>query len=169
MDAKDIRVGFVGSVMKDPQSPHAHLHAHAMLGPIDTTLPGATFWRRTVVFGGVNWWSVDDLRAEIREETSNNRVKSGYTDRGTAPIDKVPDAGSTSGLPNALDPDPYIDSPAGPPTVSLPPSNAPASRKMSSRPTDSRQPLEAVNSLQLNRMSYDRYDAVDLQSTPAIR
>jgi hypothetical protein len=29
-----------------------------------------------------------------REETSNNRVKSGYTHRGIAPIDKVPDAGS---------------------------------------------------------------------------
>lgn len=64
-----------------------------------------------------------------RESTSNNRVKSGYTDRHRSPIDRVPDAGSLSvscsrktrsmhvcltplfnqGLPNALDPDPYRD------------------------------------------------------------
>lgn len=50
----------------DPQSPHAHLHAHALFGPIDTSLPGATLWRRSVVFGGMNWWSLEDLRAEIR-------------------------------------------------------------------------------------------------------
>jgi hypothetical protein len=64
-----------------------------------------------VVFGGMNWWSVEDLRAEIRsatlpllaviadvyrEESSNNRIKSGYSHRGKAPIDRVPDAGSTS-------------------------------------------------------------------------
>ncbi|KAK4685545.1 hypothetical protein P7C73_g4603, partial [Tremellales sp. Uapishka_1] len=98
-----VRVGFVGSVMKDPQSPYAHLHAHAMIGPIDTSLPGATFFRRNVVFGSMNWWSVEDLRAEIRESTSNNRVKSGYSDRRRAPIDQVPDAGALSGQPNFLD------------------------------------------------------------------
>lgn len=50
----------------DPASPHAHLHAQAYLGPIDMTAPGATFWRRNVVFAAVNWWSIQDLRAEIR-------------------------------------------------------------------------------------------------------
>ncbi|WWC94100.1 hypothetical protein V866_000938 [Kwoniella sp. B9012] len=105
----DVRVGFVGNVMKDPQIPHSHLHAHAMVGPIDTSLPGATFWRRNVVFGPMNWWSIEDLRAEIREESSNNRVKSGYQHRDRAPIDRVPDAGSIAGLPNALDPLDYTD------------------------------------------------------------
>lgn len=56
---------FVNS-LGDPQSPHAHLHAHALYGPVDTSLPGATLWRRNVVFGGLNWWSIEDLRAEIR-------------------------------------------------------------------------------------------------------
>ncbi|WVR06982.1 hypothetical protein IAU60_004019 [Kwoniella sp. DSM 27419] len=109
VDEDDLRVGFVGSVMKDPQCPHKHLHAHAMLGPIDTSLPGATFFRRNVVFAGVNWWNVEDLRAEIREESSNNRVKSGYEHRGRAPIDRVPEAGSVTGLPNALEPRSYRD------------------------------------------------------------
>lgn len=71
---------------------------------MDTTLPGAGFYRRHVVFGSMNWWSVEDLRAEIRwvsgrtandrESTSNNRVKSGYAHRARPPIDRVPDAGS---------------------------------------------------------------------------
>ena len=92
----------------DPQSPHAHLHAHAMLGPMDSKLPGGSFWRRKVIFGAMNWWGVEDLRAEIRyatsshagvaltsrESASNNRVKSGYADRAKAPIDQVPDAGA---------------------------------------------------------------------------
>lgn len=51
---------------EDPQSPHAHLHAHAYLPPIDTKLSGASLWRRNVVFGSLNWWSIEDLRAEIR-------------------------------------------------------------------------------------------------------
>ncbi|KAI9639445.1 uncharacterized protein MKK02DRAFT_39742 [Dioszegia hungarica] len=92
----EIKVGFVGNVMKDPQSPHAHLHAHALLGPPDTSLPGSTFWRRNVVYGFANWWSVQDLRAEIREGSSNNRIKSGYENRTGAPIEKVPNAGSSS-------------------------------------------------------------------------
>jgi diadenosine tetraphosphate (Ap4A) HIT family hydrolase len=50
----------------DPQIPHAHLHVHAMLGPIDTSLPGAGMWRRNVIFGTLNWWEIEDLRAEIR-------------------------------------------------------------------------------------------------------
>jgi hypothetical protein len=78
----------------DPRFPYPHLHAQAFLGPFDKTLPGSTLWRRNVVYGNLNWWSVDDLRAEIREETSNNRVKSGYEDRFESPINKVPDAGT---------------------------------------------------------------------------
>jgi hypothetical protein len=79
----ELRVGFVGPIMRelhlpacirgqanlsgDPQCPHAHLHAHAMLGPIDRSLPGAGMWRRNVVYGALNWWSIEDLRAEIRQ------------------------------------------------------------------------------------------------------
>ncbi|ORY34079.1 hypothetical protein BCR39DRAFT_518376 [Naematelia encephala] len=127
----DLRVGFVGPISKDPQSPYAHLHAHATLGPYDAKLPGATFWRRNVVLGPMNWWSVEDLRAEIRESTSNNRVKSGYEHRGRAPIDRVPDAGSITGLPNALDPDPYTDLPTPPPASSqfLPHISVPMDRR----------------------------------------
>lgn len=47
-------------------SPYAHLHAQAIAGPIDSSAPGSTFWRRNVVFAGMNWYGVDDLRAEIR-------------------------------------------------------------------------------------------------------
>ena len=50
----------------DPFSPHDHLHAHALMGPVDTSAPGATFYRRNVIFGSLNWWAVEDLRAEIR-------------------------------------------------------------------------------------------------------
>lgn len=74
--------------------PYPHLHAQAFLGPFDRKLPGSTMWRRNVIFNLFNWWSVEDLRAEIREESSNCRVKSGYEDRWDSPIDKVPDAGA---------------------------------------------------------------------------
>ncbi|ORX36737.1 hypothetical protein BD324DRAFT_626988 [Kockovaella imperatae] len=115
----DFRIGFVGSVIKDPSASHKHLHAHAMMGSVDTASSGAGFFRRNVVFGALNWWSIEDLRAEIREESSNNRVKSGYEDR-QAPIDKVPDAGSVQGLSNALDPAPYSDAtPKRPPFSNL--------------------------------------------------
>jgi hypothetical protein len=50
----------------DPQLPHAHMHAHAMIGPVNKSLPGAKFFRRNIVFGSLNWWSIEDLRAEIR-------------------------------------------------------------------------------------------------------
>lgn len=69
------------------------------------------------MFAYHNWWNLEDLRAEIREETSNNRIKSGYDDRLDSPLDKVPDAGSVAGLPSALDPDAYVDDP-GPPEIS---------------------------------------------------
>jgi hypothetical protein len=106
---KDIRIGFVNGMPSDPAMPYPHLHAQAFLGNFDRKLPGSTMWRRTVVFNLFNWWGVEDLRAEIREESSNCRVKSGYEDRFDSPIDKVPDAGAVAGLPNALDPDAYAD------------------------------------------------------------
>ncbi|KAL7421748.1 hypothetical protein Q5752_003519 [Cryptotrichosporon argae] len=116
---RDIRVGFVGTLMRDPASPHAHLHAHAYVAPISSKY--ASFWRRNVVYTAANWWSIEDLRAEIRESTSNNRVKSGYPDRA-GPIDRVPDAGAQVGLPNALDDDPYSDAPSPAPVrLELPP------------------------------------------------
>ena len=37
------------------------------------------------------------------EQTSNNRVKSAYPNRQSAPIDQVPDAGARNGLPNGLE------------------------------------------------------------------
>ncbi|GMK56705.1 hypothetical protein CspeluHIS016_0305450 [Cutaneotrichosporon spelunceum] len=108
--SKNVRIGFVHGMPADPAMPYPHLHAQAFLGPFDRKLPGSTLWRRAVVFNPFNWWSVEDLRAEIREESSNCRVKSGYEDRPDAPIDKVPDAGAIEGLPNALEPDAYVDS-----------------------------------------------------------
>lgn len=116
--AKDVRIGFVNGmpgkssrdagglfpccqakavlIAADPRSPYPHLHAQAFLGSFDKNLPGSTLWRRNVVFSYLNWWALEDLRAEIREETSNNRVKSGYDDRDEAPIEKVPDAGAVA-------------------------------------------------------------------------
>ncbi|OCF40344.1 hypothetical protein I317_05846 [Kwoniella heveanensis CBS 569] len=185
----DFRVGFVGSVMRDPQCPHKHLHAHAMIGPIDITLPGATFWRRNMVFGGVNWWSIEDLRAEIREETSNNRVKSGYQHRDRAPIDRVPDAGSVAGFPNALEIRSYQDhpspsSPSGSKSPSHLPPNAINSGGFSQSPMDlkpagkGKAPESAAPTLQMestsSRQSQSRepsdedegYVAVDLDDAP---
>lgn len=39
----------------------------------------------------------------ISESTTNNRVKSGHSNRGTAPIDMVPQAGARSGMPNGVE------------------------------------------------------------------
>lgn len=128
--AKDVSVGFVNGmprayerraahtaralplafadvfILGDPRSPYAHLHAQAFLGPFEKSLPGSTLWRRNVVFSTLNWWAIPDLIAEIREETSNNRIKSGYESlRPNAPLSKVPDAGAaevSSGLLMAL-------------------------------------------------------------------
>jgi len=53
-------------------------------------------WWRGIAFGSLAWYAIDDLIAEIRESTSNNRVKSGYENR-VAPIDHVPRAGARTG------------------------------------------------------------------------
>ncbi|WVQ82292.1 hypothetical protein IAT38_004420 [Cryptococcus sp. DSM 104549] len=124
-EKEKVHVGFLGSLMRDPAFPHKHLHAHAYLGPIDTKLPGAGIWRRNVVFGNMNWWSLEDLRAEIREESSNCRTKTGYENRN-APIDRVPNAGI--GGSNEINPQAYTDHPS---TLPVPPNPNHAS---SSRP-----------------------------------
>ncbi|KAL1413635.1 hypothetical protein Q8F55_001413 [Vanrija albida] len=108
--AKDVSVGFVNGMPRDPRSPYAHLHAQAFLGPFEKSLPGSTIWRRNVVFSTLNWWGIEDLVAEIREETSNNRIKSGYEHlRPNAPLSKVPDAGADEGYANILNPAAYTD------------------------------------------------------------
>jgi len=89
----EVRVGFITPPWKDSAIPvKDHLHAHAYLAPAD--LCG---WWRGVAFGPLAWYPVDDLIAEIRESTSNNRVKSGYENRRSAPIDMIPNAGARSG------------------------------------------------------------------------
>ncbi|KAJ9106316.1 hypothetical protein QFC21_001461 [Naganishia friedmannii] len=116
------RVGFVTGITRDPQFPYAHLHIHATLGPLDS----ASWYRRTVTYSSWSpgWWGLEDLIAEIRETTSNNRVKSGYG-RRNAPITAVPLAGSDTGLPNALEPSTANSSHALPkPHATNPPSPA---------------------------------------------
>ncbi|KAK1924162.1 hypothetical protein DB88DRAFT_489305 [Papiliotrema laurentii] len=177
-EAGGVRVGFVGTLLRDPQSPHAHLHAHAMAGPIDTKLPGAGFYRRNVVFGNMNWWSIEDLRAEIRESTSNNRVKSGYSNGRQGLIDRVPDAGSVAGPPNALDEDIYSDTP--PASARLHPRDAsvtprPADRKGKGRtsapqdgaenhPPPRTRSFASTSSVGSVRGDEEGYVAVDLQA-----
>jgi len=75
-----------------------HLHAHAYIAPADKA-----GWWRAIAYGPLAWYAIDDLIAEIRETTSNNRVKSGYTNRPTAPIDMVEDAGARSGNANGVE------------------------------------------------------------------
>ncbi|KAL0579782.1 hypothetical protein V5O48_002193 [Marasmius crinis-equi] len=85
-------VGFINPPFKDTKIPVTdHLHCHAYIGSANLT-----GWWRGISYSSVAWYPVDDLIAEIRESVSNNRVKSGYTNR-TAPIDNVPQAGARSG------------------------------------------------------------------------
>ncbi|ETW87546.1 hypothetical protein HETIRDRAFT_437990 [Heterobasidion irregulare TC 32-1] len=78
----NFHIGFITPPFRDSKIPVTdHLHAHA----------------------GVAWYAVEDLIAEIRESTSNNRVKSGYENRLNAPIDRVPGAGSRAGLANGME------------------------------------------------------------------
>ncbi|KAF8527895.1 hypothetical protein BU17DRAFT_73578 [Hysterangium stoloniferum] len=92
-------IGFITPPFKDSKIPVTdHLHAHAYIGTPDL----AGWWRKTA-YSYLGWYAIDDLIAEIRETTSNNRVKSGYPNRGPAPIDMVPDAGSRSGRPDGIE------------------------------------------------------------------
>ncbi|KAJ7785977.1 hypothetical protein B0H16DRAFT_1488777 [Mycena metata] len=93
------RIGFITPPLWDPKIPVTdHLHAHAYIGPGD--LMG---WYRKMVFGPVSWYAIDDLIAEIRESVSNNRIKSGYENRASAPIDRVADAGAASGTADGIE------------------------------------------------------------------
>ncbi|KAF5313037.1 hypothetical protein D9619_003372 [Psilocybe cf. subviscida] len=87
------RIGFITPPFKDNKIPVTdHLHAHAFIGPAD--LAG---WWRGVAYSPLAWYAIEDLIAEIRESTSNNRIKSGYDNRTQAPIDMVPSAGAREG------------------------------------------------------------------------
>jgi len=88
-----LHVGFITPPFKDNKIPiKDHLHAHAYLGTTDL----AGWWRGTA-YGYLAWYSVHDLIAEIREATSNNRIKTRSPNQSSAPIDLVPDAGSARG------------------------------------------------------------------------
>lgn len=112
-------IGFVSGPIRDPLSRiTSHLHLHIILGPLDS--PSASWVRRTVVFNSVlNFYELEDLIAEIREETSNNRAKSGYSavkegGRKEPPIEKVVTAGSAQPMRSQSA---YLNSP---PTPTLP-------------------------------------------------
>ncbi|KAI5124440.1 hypothetical protein M0805_008324 [Coniferiporia weirii] len=93
------RVGFITPPWKDGQIPvKDHLHAHAYVAPADLCS-----WWRSVAYGPLAWYAVEDLIAEIREDSTNNRVKSGYANRSSAPIDRIPSAGARSGTANGLE------------------------------------------------------------------
>ncbi|KAK0208461.1 hypothetical protein DFS33DRAFT_1303611 [Desarmillaria ectypa] len=99
MTSTNFRIGFITPPFRDAKIPVTdHLHAHAYLVPAD--LMG---WWRGVAYGPLAWYAIDDLIAEIRESTSNNRVKSGYDNRRVAPIDFVPSAGSRTGTANGIE------------------------------------------------------------------
>ncbi|KAF9535512.1 hypothetical protein CPB83DRAFT_872404 [Crepidotus variabilis] len=91
--ANNFCIGFITPPFKDNKIPVTdHLHAHAFIGS-----PDLAGWWRAVAYSSVSWYSLDDLMAEIKESTTNNRVKSGYENRPLAPIDMVPSAGSKEG------------------------------------------------------------------------
>ncbi|EIN13623.1 hypothetical protein PUNSTDRAFT_94807 [Punctularia strigosozonata HHB-11173 SS5] len=112
IDASQFKIGFITPPFRDNKIPVTdHLHAHAYIQPAD--LAG---WWRSVAYGPLAWYSIDDLIAEIRESTSNNRIRSGYDDTGRAerkrPIDQIPDAGARTGTAYGVDmTDPGIASP----------------------------------------------------------
>ncbi|KAF8587303.1 hypothetical protein K439DRAFT_1630800 [Ramaria rubella] len=92
-------IGFITPPFKDSKIPVTdHLHVHAYLGTTDL----ASWWRRSA-YSYLAWYAIEDLIAEIRESTTNNRVRSGHTNRGLAPIDMVPHAGARSGMPNGIE------------------------------------------------------------------
>ncbi|CED84963.1 hypothetical protein [Phaffia rhodozyma] len=103
-------IGFVVGPFKDPLNASLpYLTLHAFLGPLDL----ASFYIKNFPFGPLGFYKLEDLIAEIRESTSNNRIKSGSAYKnprssGIAnmgqtvprPLDQVPAAGAREGLPN---------------------------------------------------------------------
>ncbi|KAJ7630616.1 hypothetical protein FB45DRAFT_916065 [Roridomyces roridus] len=91
--ASQFKIGFITPPFYDTKIPvKDHLHAHAYIGP-----PDLMGWvRGGFGYGPMAWYPIDDLIAEIRESTTNNRIKSGHENR-VAPIDNVKDAGARSG------------------------------------------------------------------------
>ncbi|KAI1797632.1 hypothetical protein LXA43DRAFT_877018 [Ganoderma leucocontextum] len=97
------RIGFITPPFRDNKIPVTdHLHAHGYVLPAD--LMG---WWRAVGYSAMAWYDIDDLIAEIREETSNNRVRSGMNPR---PIDFVPGAGARRGTADGIE---TTDAPLG--------------------------------------------------------
>lgn len=94
----DRTIGIVTGPIKDPKFPSSRrLQIHALLGPMDA----ASMWRRKVVYGWLNFYSLEDLVAEMREDTCNNRIRSGYG-RAPAPIDRVPFAVAAASPPPVI-------------------------------------------------------------------
>ncbi|KAF7789226.1 hypothetical protein EIP86_000167 [Pleurotus ostreatoroseus] len=139
---ESFRIGFITPPFRDSKIPVTdHLHAHAYILPADRM-----GWWRSVGFGSLAWYAIEDLIAEIREETSNNRVRSGPRKahaRGPRPIDLVPAAGARQGTADGVE-----TTEAG---LALPdpedPERSPGARPLSMRlPPASRTPLPARSS-----------------------
>ncbi|KAJ7129991.1 hypothetical protein C8R43DRAFT_896517 [Mycena crocata] len=121
-EAGQFRIGFITPPLWDTKIPVTdHLHAHAYIAPAD--LMG---WVRKVAYGPLAWYPIEDLIAEIRESSTNNRIKSGYETRATArPIDMVPNAGALAGTadgvettePGLANPDADLEDGQGTPTT----------------------------------------------------
>ncbi|KAG9124575.1 hypothetical protein FRC07_011093 [Ceratobasidium sp. 392] len=90
-------VGFITPPFRDSKIPVTdHLHAHAYVGTLDRA-----GWWRAMAYSSVAWYSIEDLIAEIREQTSNNRIRSADPERkNSRPIDQVPNAGARAGMPD---------------------------------------------------------------------
>lgn len=121
--ANKFNIGFIVSPFSDPKIPVSdHVHLHAYIGAMD--LAG---WWRKLNYSGMGWWAIDDLIAEIREQTSNNRVKSAYPHPRMAPINQVPDAGARVGLANGLEiPSHSLVDGSGSPRTSTSPARVPS-------------------------------------------
>lgn len=93
-DVSRFRIGFITPPFRDNKIPVTdHLHAHAYIVPADSL-----GWWRGIAYSPIAWYGIDDLIAEIRESTSNNRVRSAVTK--PRPIDQIPGAGARSGHAN---------------------------------------------------------------------
>ncbi|KIO18181.1 hypothetical protein M407DRAFT_246547 [Tulasnella calospora MUT 4182] len=121
--ANQFNIGFIVSPFSDPKIPVSdHVHLHAYIGNMD--LAG---WWRKLNYSGMGWWAIDDLIAEIREQTSNNRVKSAYPHSRMAPINQVPDAGARVGFANGLElPSHSVIEDPGSPRTSRAPARVPS-------------------------------------------